>query len=163
MLLWIGLACSAGGEGASDGDTAAEDTAAEDTATEDTADDTAAEDTADDTGGDEHLPAFTYLYGALGTSCGVCHYSDYIGPFFVEGNPEATHDRLLTLVPLGDPDARYVVPGDADASLLLHKVGDAPPFGGSMPPPDSGVEPLDSSMVEALRIWIDGGAPLTDG
>ena len=89
MLLWIGLACSAGGEGVSGDDFAGVDTGG-DTAT-DTADDTGgdtATDTATDTGGDAFLPAFTYLYGALGTSCGGCHVSDYIGPFYVEGDPE---------------------------------------------------------------------------
>ena len=156
MLLWLWLACSAAGGSGAD-DTAADtgENGGGDNGGDSSGGDTAGEDTSDDM-----LPAFKYLYTAIGDSCGSCHVSDYIGPFFVEGDHAATHDRLLNLRPIGDPQARYVVPGDAASSLLLQKLGDAPPFGESMPPADAEESPLDSSIVEALRVWVEGGAPL---
>ena len=157
MLLWLWLACSAGG------DTGVADTApdtGDNGGGDSSGDDTAGDDTAGDDTGEGMLPAWKYLYSAIGDSCGRCHTSDYIGPFFVENDREATHDRLLTLPPHGDPEGHYVVPGDASASVLLLKLEEAPPFGEQMPPADSEDPPLDSSIVEALRVWVDGGAPL---
>lgn len=158
MLLWVWWACSAGddkGVGLETG--GGVDTSADTSA--DTSSDTSA-DTSGDTGLPVDVPAFGYLYPALGDSCGGCHTSDYVGAFFVEDDIEATHDRLLTLAPHGDPSARYVVPYDADASLLLQKLGASPPFGDPMPPPDSAAPPLDPVIAEALRVWVEGGAPL---
>lgn len=156
MLLWLWLACSAG-EGTGTADTAPDtgDSAGDNGGGDSSGDDSSGDDT-----GDDMLPAFKYLYSAIGDSCGRCHTSDYIGPFFVEGDVTETHERLLTLRPQGDPDGHYVVAGDAASSLILQKIGEAPPFGESMPPADAEEAPLDSSIVEALRTWIDGGAPL---
>lgn len=164
MLLWVWLACGTGagkvGEtcGGTGNDTAAESGEDSDTAA-DTSGDTSG-DTPGDTGDSLDVPAFAYLYAALGESCGGCHMSEYVGAFYVENDIEATHDRLLTLVPHSDDSARYVVPGDPDASLLLAKLADAPPYGDPMPPPASDAPALDPVIADALRAWVAGGAPL---
>lgn len=48
-----------------------------------------------------------------------------------------------------------VVPNDPDGSLLVAKLGDAPPCGDAMP---FGV-PVDPVYVDAVRAWIEAGAP----
>lgn len=169
MLLWVWLACSAGADKVGETGGAGDDTAGDtgiDTSTDtsaDTSGDTSGDtstDTSGDTGAPVDVPAFAYLYPSLGESCGGCHTSEYVGAFYVEDDIEATHDRLLNLVPHGDRDARYVVPGDPDASLLLQKLSTTPPFGDPMPPEDSSAPALDPVIADALRAWVAGGAPL---
>lgn len=163
MLLWLWLACSAGGGGADSGpaaDDTAADTASGDTSSDDSSPDDSSPDDSDGDTGDGMLPAFKYLYSALRDSCGDCHTSEYVGAFLVEGDLAETHDRLLNRAPITLPSARYVIPGDAANSLLLQKLAELPPVGEQMPPEASEGPPLDSSIADALWQWVDGGAPL---
>lgn len=49
-----------------------------------------------------------------------------------------------------------VIPGDPDASLLVQKLFDAPPFGDRMPPPpDTGLLP---EAISLIRDWVSDGA-----
>lgn len=56
----------------------------------------------------------------------------------------------------GTPNVR-VVPGDVQASLIVHKLSDVmPPCGSRMP---QGMAPLDPALIDLVRAWIDAGAP----
>jgi hypothetical protein len=52
-----------------------------------------------------------------------------------------------------------VVPGDAGASWLYHKIADDPPCtGGQMPQSEVGAFPLPHCAMEVIRQWIAAGA-----
>jgi hypothetical protein len=48
-----------------------------------------------------------------------------------------------------------VVPGNADASVLVRKLGAAPPFGDRMP---QGGPYLPDSTLQTIKLWINQGA-----
>jgi hypothetical protein len=55
-------------------------------------------------------------------------------------------------------DGYFIVPGDAEASYLVHKLrGDASISGEPMPPPD--YELISTEDLNTVIAWIDGGAP----
>jgi serine/threonine protein kinase/mono/diheme cytochrome c family protein len=79
--------------------------------------------------------------------CHHCHGLD----------PKATEGDLVVLdyAMLLDPARKLVVPGDAEESLLWHRVNDD-----SMPPEEDEEFPrLSSEEKEDLKKWIAGGAP----
>jgi hypothetical protein len=108
---------------------------------------------------ENETPSFASLYPAVEASCGGCHHSAYIGDFIPEDDASEARRRLLESAPHGDPEARYVVPGEPENSLLLTKLQAPVAFGEVMPPKDAEVDPLDDEVVAALRAWIHAGAP----
>jgi len=84
------------------------------------------------------LPRFQ-RYGCLG-----CHGGS--GGLFVDTQP-----HLLQ----GGVHGPAVVPGDADASLLIRKLSPNPPFGSRMP---QGGSALADTTIQVIREWIDQGA-----
>ena len=48
-----------------------------------------------------------------------------------------------------------VVPGDADASLIIRKMSPNPPFGDRMP---FGGSPVPQNQINVIRTWINEGA-----
>lgn len=75
-------------------------------------------------------------------------------------------DRLLTLdawqCDAFDPLIRYVVPCDADASYITHKIDGGPycknAMGEVTMPMPPGVV-LDPAIIDTIKAWIDAGAP----
>ena len=56
----------------------------------------------------------------------------------------------------GGSGLKRVDPGDADQSLLYHKINDpVPPCGRQMPP----AGPLSDESIARIRDWIANGAP----
>ncbi len=93
----------------------------------------------------------------------------YDGP--MEGQPTGCPDmplldRLLTLdawqCEAFDPLIRYVVPCDADASYITHKIDGGPycknGMGEETMPMPPGVV-LDPATIDTIKAWIDAGAP----
>lgn len=158
MFFLLALACTPVDPSA-DGDSASLDTAAvEDSATEqDSAEQVETADT-EDSETFEEAPAFSEVFDALESTCGGCHTSPYIGAFIDSDDVQATWSLLLNGVPQADPQARYVVPGDPDRSLLMDKLAAEPGFGDTMPPPQGYVSPLEPAQVDLIRLWIAAGA-----
>ena len=104
-------------------------------------------------------PAFTEIHALLEAHCGTCHTAGYSGIFIADGDPAGTYDRLLNAEPQIDPEARYVVPADPEASLIAHKLTAEPSFGDTMPPPDTYALAMAEAEIALLRTWIQGGAP----
>jgi hypothetical protein len=52
-----------------------------------------------------------------------------------------------------------VVPGDAGASYLYHKLTDDPPCQGSQMPKSDVPEPLPACEIDLIKRWIESGAP----
>ncbi|HZN59114.1 MAG TPA: PSD1 and planctomycete cytochrome C domain-containing protein [Planctomycetota bacterium] len=82
--------------------------------------------------------------------CAACHGGH---------EPEAQLDvRTRATLLRGGKSGSAVVPGDAAASLLVHRV-----TAGEMPPRDrlvdAGVRPMEPAELEVIRRWIDSGAP----
>ena len=82
--------------------------------------------------------------------CTVCH-----GARTREANLDLRTRKAMLA---GGDSGPAIVPGDAEASLLLQRI-DA----GEMPPPrrlvEASVKPMAASEVERLRSWIAAGAP----
>jgi hypothetical protein len=76
--------------------------------------------------------------------CPACHGAE-------GGLSVATVASLLA----GGTHGPAVIPGDAENSILIQKVGTAPPFGSRMP---VGGVALSSADVDLLRRWINQGA-----
>lgn len=55
----------------------------------------------------------------------------------------------------GEPGKILVVPGDAEASYLVHKLEGTHEVGDAMPPPAGGHDP---EAIRRLKVWIDAGA-----
>jgi len=62
---------------------------------------------------------------------------------------------LVNVDAFGYPGRKRVVPGDAIASVLWHKLAGTGQAGDTMPP---GGAPLDTALVSLVRRWIDQGA-----
>lgn len=77
-------------------------------------------------------------------SCLTCHGSE--GGLSVSSVP-----NLLA----GGLHGPAVIAGSADSSLLIQKVGPAPPIGSRMP---EGGMPLSARDIELLRLWVNQGA-----
>jgi len=67
-------------------------------------------------------------------------------------------NRRDSALSVADSDQPIVVPNDADASLLMHRIQDDA-YGGVMPP-DS--DPLTAREIATLKAWIDQGARWPD-
>lgn len=95
----------------------------------------------------------------LTTNCAGCHSPG--GGALLRGTDldlrEDTSYGLLVDQPSArEPSLTLVVPGDADASLLVAKVSsDTPPVGERMP---RRAPPLTADEISLIRDWIDQGA-----
>lgn len=89
--------------------------------------------------------------------CAGCHTPDGETPIGLEvgGLDLSSHASLRAGGAIGGD--RVVVPGDPCASLLVQKLGEAPPFGGRMPL--SGPPFVDAEELQVIIDWIAEGAP----
>ncbi|MCK6525736.1 hypothetical protein L6R49_30405 [Myxococcota bacterium] len=86
-----------------------------------------------------------------GCAFSSCHGSG-TGGLTLDGSAE-DHTRLLSGESVtGVP---YVVPGDPDASYLVHKLEGGPDIEGELMPPGT---PLDEETINLVRDWIAEGA-----
>lgn len=102
--------------------------------------------------------SYEQVFPVLNDVCGECHTSAYIGEFIARDDPAGTYTLLMNGSPQGYPDERYVVPGDPSSSVLIQKIGDNPPYGGTMPPDERGSPDLTEEQATLLRTWIAEGA-----
>jgi len=70
-------------------------------------------------------------------------------------NAEASHNSLVGVFSIGEPNLLRVDPGNAVGSLLVHKVEGTQTVGSRMP--FRGAK-LDPEVIDALVQWIDTGA-----
>ena len=109
----------------------------------------------------EGIQAVIFDNPAYGCSTDICHGSSESGGLdLTDGNSYA---ELVGVASTNSADVR-VFAGDQDLSFLYHKlasktlgVPDPADIGGS-PMPQSG-DPITEDHLEALRLWIRGGAP----
>ncbi|HSO12289.1 MAG TPA: c-type cytochrome domain-containing protein [Anaerolineales bacterium] len=99
-------------------------------------------------GSTEAAPAVNISYAndvqpILQSRCGKCH----MGEFVSEGLHMDTYESLME----GSDNGPVIVPGDADESLLVHKVVE-----GKMP--KRGPR-LTMVQIQIISSWIDAGAP----
>ncbi len=83
--------------------------------------------------------------------------------FLCHGTDEATRAMGLRLDVRADAIAdrggfAAIVPGDAEASDLWHRITSADPHE-VMPPPEAGRRPFSDEELALIRDWIDAGAP----
>ena len=99
------------------------------------------------------------VWPILETNCAGCHADDTYHPGFKLADATTAYTSLV-----GDaPDkadggfAKYVVPGDPDNSLLVHKIAQATPsYGGAqMPLNGSALSAADQAVIAT---WIEEGA-----
>jgi hypothetical protein len=88
----------------------------------------------------------------LNISCAVsgCHNGNTF-PTLTEGS---TYNNIVNIT--GSSGQDLIEPGDADNSYLFLKITGAPGiFGDQMP---QGRQPLEQSVVDSIRAWINNGA-----
>jgi hypothetical protein len=105
------------------------------------------------------------IFEAKGCTAGVCHGEGMDGEG-LEGDLDlragASYDALVRVPSDIDPSIERVFPGDQDLSLLYLKLDaatndkDLGDLGGAMP---VATDPLTVDELEAIRLWIRGGAP----
>ena len=122
-------------------------------------DDTA---TPDDSSSAEVVSYTNDVWPILERDCKSCHADGTYHPGFKLLDAATAYDVLLTDPP--DDASRgfnaYVVPGDADASLLVHKIEAAPSFGAQMPLAADYVTemPMSDADIQLIRDWVTAGA-----
>ena len=99
------------------------------------------------------------VFERQGCTQDVCHGSARQGGLDLREG--VSYASLIEAPSLGSPLAR-VVPGSPDRSYLFHKLAAATrpgSFAISGSPMPSGLAPLSEDELEAIRLWIKGGAP----
>ena len=105
------------------------------------------------------------IFEARGCTADACHGDGAQGGLDLRA--DVSHEQLVGVVgqaPLVRPLAR-VEPGDKDLSLLYLKLAAATlgtplPDGGGTPMPTGGAAPLTEEELQAVVLWIRGGAPI---
>jgi uncharacterized repeat protein (TIGR03806 family) len=98
-------------------------------------------------------------------NCAYCHQDGGSATGFWDGRAHLTLEQtgLIHGVPVvngGNPDRRYVVPGQPDLSIMLSRVAASNGFT-RMPP--LATSELDLQGIELLTAWIDDARELYDG
>jgi hypothetical protein len=110
-------------------------------------------------------PTWASIYECIiATECATCHSASQ--PTYFEDSKLDLSTAALAYAGLVGVEAAgeecagmgtLVVPGDADASLLIDKMGADPSCGDPMPLPPASLIPQD--RVDVIRAWIEAGAP----
>ena len=103
----------------------------------------------------------TVVFERHGCTQAVCHGSAASGG--LDLRPEVAYANLLEAPSTSSPDPR-IMPGEPGESYLLAKLAAATrpgsvTIGGS--PMPSGLPPISENELEAIRLWIEAGAPET--
>lgn len=99
--------------------------------------------------------------------CVTCH-NDELTRGGLDLRPEVAWENLIhapSEATMGDTNVR-VFPGDQDLSILYYKLeaaltGEQLPDSAGGPMPSGGYEPISAEELEAMRLWIRGGASET--
>lgn len=110
-------------------------------------------------------PTFASMERIFAANCAVsgCHDGDpHADPVAQTMNLSAGHAyaAIVGVAATETCGGTRVVPGDAGASYLYHKLVDETPCkGGQMPQSEVGAFPLPHCATEVVRGWIAAGAP----
>jgi hypothetical protein len=100
-----------------------------------------------------------YIAGGVYPKCSACHapggpYTNWVGV-----DQATTYANIVDVIAPQHGTMDYIEPGDSTLSYLMHKLDGtqvaAGGGGGQMPPG----APLDQWELDAIRAWIDAGAP----
>ena len=91
------------------------------------------------------------------TSCVTCHTNQGRNPSGGMNLAVNPYDELVNVPSRGRPDLRRVVPGDPDASYLIHKLEGLPGIVGARMP-RAGPPYLSAGQMLVIRRWIALGA-----
>ena len=100
------------------------------------------------------------IFEAKGCTASACHGDTMIGGLDLRAG--ASFDALVRQPSVIDSSIDRVFPGDQDRSLLYLKLAAAThgeELAGLGQPMPINAEPLDEDQLEAMRLWIRGGAP----
>jgi parallel beta-helix repeat protein len=100
-----------------------------------------------------------YIAGGVYPKCSACHapggpYTNWVGV-----DQASTYANIVDVIAPQHGTMDYVEPGDSTLSYLMHKLDDTQVGaggGGTEMPPGA---PLDAWERDAIRAWIDAGAP----
>jgi hypothetical protein len=106
----------------------------------------------------------TAVFERRGCTQGACHGSSP-GQGLLDLRPEVAHAQLVDVPSTAAPSLMRVEPGDRSQSLLWLKLAKATLVDGYENVPLAGMpfglEPLTADELEAVRLWIQAGAPET--
>ena len=81
--------------------------------------------------------------------CMSCHAEEKMSPSELDMD---TYDQIMK----GGKHGPAIIPGHADSSLIIKKLGLTPPFGDPMPMKRK--EPFSDDTLKIIKKWIDQGA-----
>jgi hypothetical protein len=100
------------------------------------------------------------IFEAKGCTASSCHGENAVGGLDLRA--EGSFDALVRQPSDIDPSVDRVFPGDQEFSLLYRKLAAATngtELGELGQPMPIGAEPLNADQLDAMRLWIRGGAP----
>jgi hypothetical protein len=111
--------------------------------------------------------AFAAVQAIFDDKCTGCHDAnrppipDFPGYPQLPLTVDRSYDALISQPSLETCGGIRVVPGNPDASYLLHKVSDATPCDGLRMPRGGNIiaPPLSATEIATIRSWIAAGAP----
>lgn len=108
------------------------------------------------------------VFESYGCTAGACHGSAQAGSLDLRA--AVSRERLIDVPSIVDPARKRIEPGDAERSVLFLKLAaktlpeqyPADELGVGAAMPNGPVPGLTEHELEAVRRWINGGAPRTD-
>ncbi len=102
------------------------------------------------------------VFEASGCTASACHGDAQVGGLDLRAG--ASYGALVRQPSTIDPSVQRVFPGDQDLSLLYRKLDagtNGTPLGplGQAMPLGEGLDPITADQLDAMRLWIRGGAP----
>lgn len=93
--------------------------------------------------------------------CAECHFGAGAPQGLVLSDAQTSYDNLVGVMSSEVPAYYRVLPGDPDASYLVHKIEGTQAVGNRMPNGCPDTQPcLDADTIATIRQWIaDGAAP----
>jgi hypothetical protein len=96
--------------------------------------------------------------GGARPACVQCHNDNGRVPAgLMNLETDVAYDNLVNQESRITPGRTRVVPGNADASYIIHKLEGGPNISGARMPLNG--QPLSAGQVAIIRAWIDDGAP----
>ncbi len=94
------------------------------------------------------------VFPILAVGCANCHHGEWTS------SPKWAYDKLKGVADDGPcTGTRRMVPGDAEASLVIRKLqDDKPPCGARMPRTCTAASCLTDTELRTFKAWINAGA-----
>lgn len=94
-----------------------------------------------------------HVFSAICTGC----HTGAAAPLGLALDPGSSWSNLVNVPSVQEPAVLRVAPGDPEGSYLIWKIEGRPTISGAQMP--RGLPPLGQDQIQAIRSWIQSGAP----